>query len=152
MTTLPVVAADALPLQILLVEDSPDDVLMVREALSDGKVLNALNVVADGEQAMAYLRGEGDHVDSQRPDVVLLDLNLPKMDGREVLEAIKSDPDLRRIPVIVLTTSADEKDVLLAYDSLVNAYVTKPVGLTDFLAAVRSFEDFWLSLVRLPPQ
>jgi CheY-like chemotaxis protein len=152
MTTLPVVAAAALPLQILLVEDSPDDVLMVREALSDGKVLNSLNVVVDGEQAMDYLRAERDHVDSQRPDVVLLDLNLPKMDGREVLEAIKSDPDLRRIPVIVLTTSADEKDVLLAYDSLVNAYVTKPVGLTDFLAAVRSFEDFWLSLVRLPPE
>lgn len=114
------------PLQILLVEDSPDDVLLVREALSDGKVLNELNV--------------------------LLDLNLPKKDGREVLEEIKSDPDLRRIPVIVLTTSAEEQDVLLAYDSFVNAYVTKPVGLSDFLAAVRSFEEFWLTLVRLPPQ
>src|SRR3954468_6441690 len=135
--------ADPIPLQILLVEDSPEDVLMVREALSDGRVLNELTVVTDGEAATQYLKATAPYEERIRPDVVLLDLNLPKKDGREVLEDIKADPDLRRIPVIVLTTSAEEKDVLLAYDSLVNAYVTKPVGLDGFLEAMRSFEDFW---------
>lgn len=144
--------AAPVPLQILLVEDSPEDVLMVREALRDGRVLNELTVVTDGEAATEYLAARAPYEDRARPDVVLLDLNLPKKDGREVLEDIKADPDLRRIPVIVLTTSDEEKDILLAYDSLVNAYVTKPVGLDGFLAAMRSFEDFWLTLVRLPPR
>jgi chemotaxis family two-component system response regulator Rcp1 len=142
----------AVPLEILLVEDSPDDVLLVQEALRDGKVLNALNVGGDGEEAMDYLYARGPYAARLRPDVILLDLNLPKKDGREVLEEVKADDDLRRIPVIVLTTSADETDIRLAYDHFVNAYVTKPVGLDGFLAAMRSFEDFWLTLVRLPPR
>lgn len=138
------------PLTVLLVEDSDDDVLLIREALLDAKMANDLQVVSDGEQAMAYLRGEGRYAGCPRPDLVLLDLNLPRKDGREVLEEIKHDVDLRRIPVIVLTTSGEERDILHAYDHLVNAYVQKPLDFLEFTSAVRTIEDFWLALVKLP--
>lgn len=141
---------DAEPVQILLVEDNPGDVLLTREALAEAKVANDLNVVRDGEDAMRFLRRQGDHVDAPRPDLVLLDLNLPRKDGREVLEEIKLDPELRRIPVIVLTTSAAEQDILQTYDLYANSYVTKPLDVDEFLAAVRSIEGFWLEVVRLP--
>jgi CheY-like chemotaxis protein len=140
------------PAQILLVEDSPGDVRLTREALRDAKICNALNVVRDGEAALAFLRREGEYAAAPRPDIVLLDLNLPRKDGREVLEEMKADDDLRRIPVIVLTTSLAEQDVLRSYDLHVNAYVTKPLDLDGFVAVVRSIESFWLSIVRLPSE
>jgi CheY-like chemotaxis protein len=140
------------PAQILLVEDSPGDVRLTREALRDAKICNELHVVRDGESALAYLRGEGEHAGAPRPDIVLLDLNLPRKDGREVLEEMKADDELRRIPVIVLTTSLAEGDVLRSYDLHVNAYVTKPLDLDGFVAVVRSIESFWLSIVRLPSE
>jgi CheY-like chemotaxis protein len=140
------------PAQILLVEDSPGDVRLTREALRDAKICNELHVVRDGESALAYLRGEGEHAGAPRPDIVLLDLNLPRKDGREVLEEMKADDELRRIPVIVLTTSVAEGDVLRSYDLHVNAYVTKPLDLDGFVAVVRSIESFWLSIVRLPSE
>ncbi len=136
--------------QILLVEDSPGDVRLTREVLRDAVVPNRLHVVGDGEEAMRFLCREGEHVDAPRPDVVLLDLNLPRKDGREVLADIKADEALHSIPVIVLTTSAAERDILRAYDQHVNAYVHKPVDLDDFTAAMRSIESFWLSLAQLP--
>lgn len=139
-------SADAV--QILLVEDSSDDVLLTREALKRGRVANDLHVAPDGETALEYLRSQSP--DRPRPDLVLLDLNLPGVDGREVLDEIKGDPALRQIPVVVLTTSAEERDVLRAYDAHVNAYVTKPLDFHDFINAVRSIEDFWLRLVRFP--
>ena len=138
------------PIQILLVEDSPDDILLTREALKDAKIANELHAVMDGEAAMDFLRGEGEYRDRVLPDVVILDLNLPKMDGREVLREIKQDDDLRRIPVIVMSTSGAEDDIRGAYDQHVNAYVQKPVDFDDFIRAVRSIEEFWLSIVRLP--
>lgn len=138
------------PVQILLVEDSSADVELTEEVLRDTKFLNQLSVVSDGEQAMAFLRREPPYGDRQRPDLVLLDLNLPKKDGRQVLEDIKRDPSLRRIPVIVLTTSADERDILRAYDGHVNAYVQKPLDLATFATLARAIDDFWLGLVRLP--
>jgi two-component system, chemotaxis family, response regulator Rcp1 len=140
------------PIQILLVEDSSDDVLLIRAALREGKVANDLHVVEDGDAAVAYLRGEPPHEGRDLPDLILLDLNLPGMDGREVLAEIKRDEALRRLPVIVLTTSGEDADVLAAYDLLVNAYVQKPVDIDQFIAAVRSIEEFWLTLVRLPGQ
>jgi chemotaxis family two-component system response regulator Rcp1 len=140
------------PAQILLVEDSPGDVRLTREALRDAKICNELHVVRDGESALAFLRGEGDYAGVPRPDIVLLDLNLPRKDGREVLEEMKADDELRRIPVIVLTTSVAEGDVLRSYDLHVNAYVTKPLDLDGFVAVVRSIESFWLSIVRLPSE
>jgi two-component system, chemotaxis family, response regulator Rcp1 len=136
--------------RILLVEDSPSDVAMTRAALKEGRVANDLSVVADGEEAMAFLRGEGVYADTDRPDLILLDLNLPKMDGREVLAELKSDPVLRVIPVVVLTTSAAEADVQRCYETHANSYVVKPIGVEAFLDAVREIEDFWLTLVRLP--
>ena len=139
-----------LPIQILLVEDSPGDVSLTRHALKRAKVANELNVVADGEEAMAYLRQQAPYEDSARPELVLLDLNLPRKDGREVLAEMKQDPDLSTIPVVVLTTSSDEADVLKAYQLHANSYVTKPVELEKFLEAVSSIEGFWLSIVRLP--
>jgi chemotaxis family two-component system response regulator Rcp1 len=138
--------------QILLVEDSPGDVSLTREALQSARVANELNVVGDGEEAMRYLRGEGEHVGSKTAHLVLLDLNLPKMGGREVLREIKSDPALQHIPVIVLTTSADEEDILRSYQLHANAYVTKPVGFGDFLDALTRLEGFWLQVVRLPAE
>ena len=138
------------PVEILLVEDSPGDVMLTREALRDAKVHNALHTVRDGVEAMAFLRREPPYEDAPRPDLVLLDLNMPRMDGREVLDAIKRDPALRRIPVVVLTTSASDEDVLQAYNLAANCYVTKPVDLDQFLRVVHAIDDFWLSLVRLP--
>lgn len=139
-------------IEILMVEDNPADVRLTREAFKDAKVLNNLNVVEDGEEAMAYLRREGGYAEKPRPDLILLDLNLPKKDGREVLYEIKKDQDLKRIPVVVLTTSDNEKDILKAYDLHVNAYVTKPVALEQFIKIVEAIEDFWLSVVKLPPR
>jgi len=139
------------PVEILLVEDNPGDVRLTVEAFIEGKVRNNLSVVADGVEALAFLRREGKYADAARPDLILLDLNLPKKDGREVLAEIKEDPNLRRIPVVVLTTSQEEKDILQAYDLRTNAYITKPVDLDQFLTVVRSIEDFWLTIVKLPP-
>jgi len=137
-------------IEVLLVEDDPGDVVMTREAFQDYKVRNQLHVVNDGTEAMAFLRQEGEYADRPRPDLVLLDLNLPKMDGREVLEAIKSDPDLSSIPVVVLTTSENEDDVLRSYSLHANAYVTKPVDFERFIEVVRQIDDFFISVVRLP--
>ncbi len=139
-------------IEILMVEDNPADVRLTVEAFKDAKVLNHLNVVHDGEEAMEYLRRRGKYADAPRPDLILLDLNLPKMDGREVLEEIKKDQDLKRIPVVVLTTSDDERDILKAYDLHVNAYVTKPVALDQFVRIVEAVDDFWFSVVKLPPR
>jgi two-component system, chemotaxis family, response regulator Rcp1 len=138
------------PVQILLVEDSPGDVRLTQEVLRDAKIANDLYVVGDGEAAMAFLRGEGEHASSPRPDLILLDLNLPRKDGREVLAELKEDPALHAIPVIVLTTSAAEGDVLRSYELSVNCYITKPIDLDEFIRVVRSIECFWLSIVRLP--
>ncbi|HWL38447.1 MAG TPA: response regulator [Frankiaceae bacterium] len=138
------------PVQILLVEDSPGDVNLTREALRGAKIANELNVVGDGEAALAYLRQEGEHADSPRPHLVLLDLNLPRMDGRDVLAAMKADPLLKSIPVVVLTTSSAEVDVLKAYELHANSYVTKPVSFDEFITALRALEGFWLEIVRLP--
>lgn len=138
------------PVEILLVEDSPGDVRLTKEALKEGKVLNNLNVVGDGVEALAFLQKEGPYTNMTRPDLILLDLNLPKKDGREVLEAIKNDPDLKRIPVVILTTSNAEKDVLKSYDLHANCYVTKPVDFEQFITVVKSVEDFWLTVVKLP--
>jgi CheY-like chemotaxis protein len=137
-------------IEILLVEDDPGDVLMTREAFEDYKVRNQLHVVNDGVEAMAFLRQEGEHAGKPRPDLVLLDLNLPKMDGREVLEAIKSDTSLSSIPVVVLTTSEAEEDVLSSYSLHANAYVTKPVDFESFIGVVRQIDDFFVTVVRLP--
>ena len=138
------------PIDVLLVEDDPGDVLMTREAFEENKVANRLAVVSDGVAAMAYLRREGEYADVPRPDLVLLDLNLPRMDGREVLAAMKSDADLRHIPVVVLTTSEAEEDVLRSYSLHANAYVTKPVDFQRFIDVVRQIDDFFVSVVRLP--
>jgi CheY-like chemotaxis protein len=141
---------DGRPIEVLLVEDDEGDVLMTREALAEGKVLNRLHVVGDGVEALAFVRQEGSHADARRPDLILLDLNLPKKDGRQVLEEIKSDPDLRRIPVVVLTTSEAEEDVLRSYELYANAYVTKPVDFDRFVEVIRQIDDFFISVVRLP--
>lgn len=138
------------PINILLVEDNPGDVRLTVEALREGKVHNQLSVARDGVEALAFLRQEGQFAESPRPDVILLDLNLPKKDGREVLAEIKADERLRRIPVVVLTTSKAEEDILRSYALHANCYVTKPVDLEQFITVVRSIEDFWFSIVRLP--
>jgi CheY-like chemotaxis protein len=148
MTALPT----SRPVEILLVEDNPGDVRLTREALKEGKIRNHLNVASDGVEAMRYLRREGEHADATRPDLILLDLNLPKMDGREVLQAVKADPSLRQIPVVVLTSSAAEQDIVRAYDLHANCYVSKPVDLDQFIHVVKSIEDFWFSIVKLPPE
>jgi CheY-like chemotaxis protein len=140
------------PIEILLVEDSPADVDLTREALEDAKVRNNLHVASDGVEALAFLRREGRYADAPHPDLILLDLNLPKKDGREVLAEIKADPLLRRIPVVVLTTSEAEQDIIQSYDLHANCYVTKPVDLDAFMHVVRSIEDFWLAIVRLPSE
>lgn len=138
------------PIQILLVEDNEGDVRLTREVLKDGHIRNTLNVVGDGVEALAYLRQEREYATAMPQDLILLDLNLPKKDGREVLAEIKADPALRRIPVVVLTTSSSEVDVLSAYDLHANCYITKPVDLDQFIKVVRSIEDFWLAIVKLP--
>ncbi|HEX3825456.1 MAG TPA: response regulator [Mycobacteriales bacterium] len=135
---------------ILLVEDDPGDVLMTREAFADYKIHNRLHVVDNGIDAMAFLRREGEHSGAPTPDLVLLDLNLPRMDGREVLSEMKNDPGLRTIPVVVLTTSDAEEDVIASYSLYANAYVTKPVDFERFIEVVRQIDDFFISVVRLP--
>jgi len=140
----------ARPIEVLLVEDDPGDVLMTREAFEDNKVHNILNVVTNGVDALAYLRKEREYADVTTPDLVLLDLNLPRMDGREVLAAIKSEEALQHIPVVVLTTSEAEEDVLKSYRLHANAYVTKPVDFEQFITVVRQIDDFFVSVVRLP--
>jgi CheY-like chemotaxis protein len=141
----------ASPIEILMVEDNPGDVRLTVEALRDGKVRNNLHVAVDGVEALEFLRRTGRFADAPRPDMILLDLNLPRKDGREVLAEIKDDPDLRRIPIVVLTTSRAESDVLRSYDLHANCYVTKPVDVDAFFAVVRSIDSFWLAVVRLPP-
>lgn len=138
------------PIEVLLVEDDPGDVLMTQEAFADHDVVNTLNVVMNGEDAIAYMRKSGAFVDATTPDLVLLDLNLPRRNGREVLRDVKSDPALRRIPIVVLTTSEAEDDVLAVYDLHANAYVRKPGDFQQFVAAVRAIEDFYSKVVRLP--
>jgi chemotaxis family two-component system response regulator Rcp1 len=138
--------------EILLVEDNPGDVRLTQEALKSTKVLNNLNVVMDGVEAMAYLRQEGEYTDAVLPDLILLDLNLPKKDGREVLEEIKADQSLRRIPVVVLTVSQADKDIFRSYDLNANCYITKPINLDQFVEVVRAIDEFWLTIVKLPPK
>ena len=140
------------PIEILLVEDNPADVRLTVEVLKDGRIANNLEVANDGVEALERLRCTGEHAGRPCPDLVLLDLNLPRMDGREVLAAMRADPALTRVPVIVLTTSSSEADVLKMYDLHANCYITKPVKLEDFVEVVRSIEDFWLTVVRLPPK
>lgn len=140
----------AQPVEILLVEDNPGDVDLTLEALEEAKLRNNVHVTMDGVEAMSFLRREGEHRDAPRPDLILLDLNLPRKDGREVLRDIKQDPDLKRIPVVVLTTSEAEEDVLDAYEDRANAYIVKPVDFEQFFRTVQSLEDFWLTAVRLP--
>ncbi|HQV47787.1 MAG: response regulator [Dokdonella sp.] len=138
--------------EILLVEDNEGDIRLTREALKEGRIRNRLNVVSDGEQALRFLRREQEFAGMPRPDLVLLDLNLPRLDGREVLAAIKKDPDLKQIPVVVLTSSRADEDLLKAYDSHANCYISKPVGFEDFMQVIRSIENFWLTIVVLPPK
>jgi chemotaxis family two-component system response regulator Rcp1 len=139
------------PVEILLVEDNPGDERLTREALKEGKVYSNLHWVKDGVEAMEFLRRQGKHAGAPRPDIILLDLNLPKKDGREVLQDIKNDNELKRIPVVVLTTSKAEEDVLRTYNLHANCYVTKPVDLEKFIVVVRSIDVFWLTVVTLPP-
>jgi len=139
------------PIEILLVEDNPGDVRLTREALKEGEAYSNLHTVKDGVEAMEFLRKKGKYKDVPRPDIILLDLNLPKKDGREVLEEIKTDDDLKRIPVVVLTTSKAEEDVLRTYNLHANCYVTKPVDLEKFMVVVKTIDVFWLTVVTLPP-
>jgi len=141
-----------MPLEILLVEDSPGDVRLTREAFRDAKVDAILHVAPDGAEAMDFLLHVGKYINVPRPDLILLDLNLPKKDGREVLDEIKQSPDLQTIPVVILTTSASEADILRTYHLHANCYITKPVGLDGFLEIIKSIDGFWLNIVRLPPQ
>jgi len=143
---------EAMPIEVLLVEDDPGDVLMTREAFEEHKVGNRLNVVSDGVDALAYLRKEEPYQGAVRPDLILLDLNLPKRDGREVLAEIKNDSSLRQIPVVVLTTSQADEDVLRSYQLHANAYVTKPVDFERFVKVVKQIDEFFISVVRLPPK
>ncbi|WP_262177572.1 response regulator [Haloarcula laminariae] len=138
--------------EILLAEDNPGDVKLTEKALEKGNVLNNLHVVNDGVEAMAFLRQEGEYDSAPRPDLLLLDLNMPRMDGQEVLAEMKSDEDLRRIPVVVLTSSAAEEDIVESYDHHANAYLTKPVDFDGFVDIVGSIEEFWLSVVKRPPR
>ena len=139
------------PIEILLIEDNPGDVRLTQEALREGRVKNNLSVVQDGIEAMAFLRNDGEYQDVIMPDLILLDLNLPKMDGWEVLEKIKEDPDLRRIPVVILTTSKAETDIVKTYDLHANCYISKPVNMEQFINVVQSIENFWMEIVNLPP-
>ncbi len=138
-------------IQILLVEDSPGDIRLTQEAMKNGKVRNQLHVVQDGVEAMEFLRQVGKYADAPRPDIVLLDLNLPRKDGRTVLQEMKEDVNLRRIPVVILTTSDDEHDILRSYDLHANCYITKPIELKQFVMIVQTIENFWFQIVKLPP-
>jgi CheY-like chemotaxis protein len=140
-----------IPAQILLVEDSPTDVELTEEALAEARVANSLHVVRNGEDALRFLRHEDEYADVPRPDIVLLDWNLPRMNGSEVLTAIRADPELTHIPVVVLTTSSSDEDVLRSYQLHANSYVRKPLDFEQFIDAVRAIEGYWLSIVRLPP-
>ena len=138
-------------IDILIVEDNPGDVRLTREALKEGKVLNTLHVVEDGFEALAFLKHEGQYAKSAHPDIILLDLNLPRMDGRELLAKIKTDPNLRRTPVVILTTSKAEEDIIKSYDLHANCYITKPMDMEHFITVIKSIEDFWFTIVKLPP-
>ena len=138
------------PIHILLVDDNEGDILLTLEALSEAKIINRISVARDGAEALQFLNNEQQYRDSGRPDLILLDINLPRMDGTEVLAIIKNDPALRRIPVIMLTTSSAEKDILASYDNHANCYITKPVDLDCFMDVIRTVEDFWISIVKLP--
>jgi CheY-like chemotaxis protein len=138
--------------EILLVEDSPADIIITREAFQEAKLLNTLHVVEDGVQALDFLRRQGAYASAPRPDLILLDLNLPRKNGREVLEEVKRDPDLMSIPVVILTTSSADDDIVNAYNLHANCYVVKPVGFENFLKAVQSIRNFWFSVVALPPE
>ena len=140
----------AVPVKILLVEDSPGDIRLTKEALKESKVANELITMTNGQEAVDYLYRRGRYADATVPDIILLDLNLPRKDGREVLKEIKSDKNLKKIPVVVLTISKDEQDILKAYDLHANCYITKPIDLEKFIELVRSIEDFWLTIVKLP--
>jgi chemotaxis family two-component system response regulator Rcp1 len=140
------------PIEILMVEDNPGDVRLTVEALKEGKVRNNFHTAEDGVEALAYLRQEGRYARNPRPDLILLDLNLPKKSGREVLAEIKEDPELRRIPVVILTVSQAEQDIVKSYNLHANCYITKPVDLDQFLEVVKSIENFWLTVVKLPPR
>lgn len=142
---------NAKPIELLLVEDNPGDVRLTREALKQGKVWNTLHVVEDGEAALEFVHREGRFTQAPRPDLILLDLNLPKKNGREVLALIKGDESLKRIPVVILTTSQAETDIIKAYELNANCYITKPVDLKQFIEVVRAIEDFWFTVVKLPP-
>ena len=144
--------SDAKPIVILLVEDSPSDAALTIEALENGKIANNLNHVVDGVEAMQYLRRQGKFAKAPKPDLIMLDLNLPRKDGREVLEELKNDPSLKIIPVIVLTTSRSDQDILRSYELNANCYITKPVDFQHFIEVVKSIENFWLSVVTLPPK
>lgn len=145
-------ARDSKPIEILLVEDNSGDARLAREALRDAKVRNNLTWISDGTEALAFLRREGKYQRAPRPDLILLDLNLPRKDGREVLTEIKADEKFRRIPVVILTTSQAEEDVLRAYHLNANCYITKPVDLDQFMKVVKTIEDFWLTIVKLPSE
>jgi len=140
------------PIEILLVEDNPGDVRLVQEAMNENKLHNHLSAVGDGVEAIAYLHREGAYADADRPDIILLDLNLPRKDGREVLSEIKQDSSLKRIPMVVLTSSSAEQDIFKSYDLQVNCYITKPVDLEQFIKVVKSIEEFWLTIVKLPEE
>ena len=137
-------------IHILLVDDNEGDILLTREALEEARIINKISIAYDGMEAVSFLRKTPPFGDADMPDLILLDINLPKMDGTEVLSIIKSDPDLKRIPVIMLTTSSSEKDILASYDNYANCYITKPVDLDRFMDVVRTIEDFWISIVKLP--
>lgn len=138
------------PIEILLVEDSPGDIRLTKEALNEHRVLNNLTIAMDGVEALQALRREGKFEDSNRPDIILLDLNMPRKDGREVLKEIKADPDFKRIPVVILTTSDDEQDIMKSYDNYANCYITKPVDFEQFINVIKDLQNFWISIVKLP--
>jgi CheY-like chemotaxis protein len=140
------------PVEILLVEDNPGDVRLTQEALKESKMLNTLSVACDGIEALEFLRRQGKFANANRPDLILLDLNLPRKDGREVLDEIKSDDELKRIPVVVLTTSKAEEDIIRMYTRHANCYITKPIDFDQFILVIKSIEEFWLSIVKLPPK
>ena len=146
------VGEESRPIEILLVEDNAGDVRLVKEALEENKFLNNLHVARDGVEAMKFLHQEGEYADAVRPDLILLDLNLPKKDGREVLAEVKGDEDLKRIPVVIMTVSEAEEDILKTYNLHANCYITKPIDLGQFIKVVRSIESFWLTIVKLPPR
>jgi two-component system, chemotaxis family, response regulator Rcp1 len=146
------IRAEYRPIEILMVEDNPGDIRLCVEALKEGKVRNRMQTVVDGEEALAFLRRQGPYAEAPRPDLILLDLNLPKKTGQEVLAEIKEDPDLRRIPVVILTASEAEADIIKTYNLHANCYITKPVDLDRFIEVVKSIEDFWLTVVMLPPK